>query len=178
MEKIKKKIWIFFCVIIAFYAFVSPFFKAYAAEAVRPVFDERSWKLGWSQNKDGGVFEEYVLDGESVENWSELVSIQFFPGLEEKTNLDIFEAAQKRNAALVCPSIKWEPIYQAEDERIWKWSITECPGQPDQSEIARLKRTDEGFHVWHYAIKKSPIPLEKEEIWLEKLKAFKVVKGE
>lgn len=153
-------------------------FNAYAAEKAAPVFDDRSWKLGWSQNKGGAVYEEYVLDGETVENWSELVTIQFFPGLNKQTNPDIFEAGQKTNLSSVCPSIIWEPLYQSDNERIWKWSISGCSGQQDQSEIARLIKTDGGFHVWHYAIKKSSIPLEKEKVWLEKLKAIEVVKSE
>lgn len=165
-------------VVVLFVSWAFLLAKAYAAEKAIPVFDGRSWELGWSQNKEGMVYQEYVLDGETVENWSELVTIQFFPGLNNNTNPDVFEASQKAHMSLVCPSINWESLYQSENERIWKWSITGCQGQPDQSEIAMLKRTDEGFHVWHYAIKKSPIPSEKEQAWLEKLKAIEVIKNE
>lgn len=165
-------------VIVLFVSLALFLFNAYAAEKVNPVFDDRSWKLGWSQNKEGAAYEEYILNGETVENWSELVTVQFFPGLNKSTNPDIFEANQKMNLSFVCPSVKWESLYQSADERIWKWSITGCQGQPDQSEIARLKRTDEGFHIWHYAIKKSPIPSEKEKTWLDKLKAIEVIKSE
>lgn len=152
--------------------------NVYAAEKAAPVFDGRPWKLGWSQNERGVVIEEYVLDGETVENWSELVTIQFFPGLNKKTNPDVFEAMQKMNLSYICPTIKWESLYQSQDERIWKWSISGSPGQEDQSEIARLKRTDEGFHLWHYAVKKSPIPPEQEKLWLDKLKTIEVIKSE
>ena len=141
-------------------------------------FDDRSWKLGWSQNKDGAVYEEYVLTGETAENWSELVTIQFFPGLNKNTTLDVFEGMQKTNLSSVCSLVKWESVYQSADERIWKWNIGGCPGQPDQSEIARLKKTDNGFHLWHYAIKKSPMSPEKEKTWLANLKAVEVIKGE
>jgi hypothetical protein len=123
------------------------------------------------------VYEEYVVDGDSVENWKELITIQYFPGLQKKTNLDIYEAMTRRNLALICPSIKWEPLSQSSDERIWKWSIEGCQGQPDQSEIARAKRTDEGIHVWHYAIKESPMSSDKGNIWLEKLKTIVISKS-
>ena len=164
--------------IALFIGFVALLFNVYAAEKAIPVFDDRPWKLGWSGNKGDMVFEEYVLDGETVENWSELVTIQFFPGLDEQTNPDIFEGSQKRDLSLVCPSIQWESLYQSGNERIWKWSIKGCQGQPDQSEIARLLKSDEGFHIWHYAIKKSPMPPEQEKVWLEKLKAIVVIRRE
>lgn len=144
--------------------------SVHAAKAV-PVFDGRNWKLGWSQNQGSAVFEEYVLDGESVENWTELVTIQFMPGLNEKTNPDIFEAANRRDLSAVCPDIRWNSISQGED-RMWEWSIQGCQGQPDQSEIARLVRTGEGYHMFHYAIKKSPMPADKREVWIENLKAI------
>jgi len=164
--------------VIFLFVFIMPLLNVYAVEKASPVFDDRPWKLGWSRNQEGAVYEEYVLDGETVENWSELVTIQFFPGLNKKMSPDAFEARQKADLSSVCPSLNWESIYQSEDERIWKWNITGCLGQPDQAEIARLKKTDEGFHIWHYAIKKSSILPEKERIWLEKLRAIEIIKSE
>ena len=117
-----------------------------------------------------------MVNGESVENWSELVTIQFFPGVQTQTNPDIFEASQRTNLSSVCPEVKWDSVSQSESERIWKWSVEGCQGQPDQSEVAILRKTDGGFHVWHYAIKKSPMPSENETIWLEKLKAIQISK--
>lgn len=148
--------------------------NAYAAESAKPVFDKRSWELGWNQNKDDSVFEEYVLKGESVDNWSELVTIQSFPGMQKNTNLDVFEGTMKVKLSTVCPSIKWVPISQTDNERIWKWTIEGCPGQPDQSELAMAKKTKEAIHLWHYAIKKSPFPKGVEEVWLKNLKSIKI----
>ena len=68
---------------------------AYAAERANPEFDHRHWQLGWSRNNGEAIFEEYVLEGETVENWSELITIQFYPGLEKQTNPDIFEGAKR-----------------------------------------------------------------------------------
>lgn len=149
---------------------------AWAGEKATPQFDGRDWKLGWSQNQNGGVFEEYVVDGENVQNWSELVTIQFYPGLQAKTNGDIFEASNKADLTRICPDIKWDSVYQTETERMWAFNVQACPGQPDQSEIARLVRAEEGFHVFHYAIKKAPMPEDKKAEWTEKLKSITIEK--
>jgi hypothetical protein len=160
-----------------------PFFNSYAEEAlipysegektskIKPVFDEREWKLGWSDtSRPGTVFEEYVLNNEAVENWSELVTIQFFPGLNEMTNLDVFEGASKQGLVRVCPNIKWNSVYNTESERAWSWTSSGCQGQPDQSEIVRALKTKKGIYLFHYAIKKSPIPIDLEKKWIEILK--------
>lgn len=144
------------------------------AEKGQPQFDGRNWKLGWSQNVGEGVFEEYVLDGETVQNWSELVTIQFFPGMQLDTNPDIFEGVHRSDLTRTCPDIQWKSVYQTPDERMWQWSIQGCPGQPDQSEIARLVRTKNGFHIFHYATKKSPMPEDTNKVWAEKLKAIPI----
>ena len=162
--------------LVVFFSAAFSVANLYAAEKAKPVFDDRLWKLGWSQNQGDAVYEEYVVNEESVENWSELVTIQFFPGLQKQTSPDIFESSQKANLLSVCPETKWESVSQSDNDRIWKWSIKGCQGQPDQSEIARLKMTDEGFHVWHYAIKESPMSHEKETLWLAKLKSIEISK--
>ena len=174
MNDMKKRI---ICTLLSVVVIFMCFGDICAAEHADPVFDGRSWKLGWSKNQDGAVYEEYVLDGESVEAWSELVTVQFFPGLQKNTSPDIYEASVKTDLTSVCPSIQWESIYQTKDERMWKWSIKGCPGQEDQSEIARLMRTSDGIHLWHYAIKQAPLPPDKEKTWVEKLKAIVVKSG-
>ena len=157
--------------------FVMIALPVWAGEKAVPQFDGRDWKIGWSDYKNGTVFEEYVVDSEKVENWSELVTVQFYPGLQKLTNADIFEAGNKSDLSRVCPDIHWESTSQTDTERIWGWYIQGCSGQPEQSEIVRLVRTDEGFHVFHYAIKKAPMPDDKKTEWSGRLKSIAIAKS-
>src|SRR5215813_5028757 len=150
---------------------------AYATERAQPEFDHRHWKLGWSRNNGEAIFEEYVLEGETVENWSELITSQFYPGLQKVTNPDLFEGGKRAYLSLVCPEIVWKSLYQTPGERMWEWSIQGCQGQQDQSEIARLVRTQQGFHILHYAIKKVPLYDNIRQLWINKLKAFKITES-
>jgi len=153
---------------------------AFASEdEVILVFDNREWELGWSQNKDASgndksVFEEYILKGENIDNWSELVTIQFFPGLNKDTTLDVYEAVNKQGIISVCPNTVWDSYEQQKDERSWYFTIKNCQGQPDQSELARCIKTGKGIYVFHYAIKKAPMPEELRQIWMKNLKAIKI----
>lgn len=134
--------------------------------------DNRKWVLGWSSPDKSMIFDEYVLKGETVDDWSELLTIQYFPGLNKHTNLDVFEAMQKQSLASVCPAIKWESVSVKQNDRMWKFTFSNCSGQPDQSELARAIKTNTGIHVIHYAIKKSPMPSRNEKAWIEILNKF------
>ncbi|KRG13618.1 hypothetical protein ACA29_07965 [Lederbergia galactosidilytica] len=45
-------------------------------------FDDRDWQVGFEHEDAGNMMREYVVDGESVEAWTELVTAQFFPDLQ------------------------------------------------------------------------------------------------
>jgi hypothetical protein len=156
-------------------------FSLSAKEVAQPVFDNREWAEGWSIQQDptqrpppGTVYKEYVLKGETVENWSELVTLQFFPGLQDKTSLENFEQLNKTNLLKVCPNANWKTLSSNDNERVWEWSIKNCTGQPDQSEIAKVVKTKEGIHIFHYATKKENISDATREIWLKNLNSIKI----
>lgn len=150
-----------------------------ANESAKPVFDNREWELGWTIEqeanapKNGQIYEEYVLKGETVQNWSELVTIQFFPDLNKKTTLENFEALNKKELSKTCPSVKWRSLSNTEDERIWEWDVKDCKAAADQSDLTRIVKTDKGVFVFHYGIKKSPMPEDKKKEWEKNLKAIK-----
>lgn len=45
-----------------------------------PVFDHRDWVLALVQNTETSRLLEYTLKNESIDNWSELVTLHFFQG--------------------------------------------------------------------------------------------------
>lgn len=152
-----------------------------AKEVAKPIFDNREWILGWSIEQDrtqtppkGTVFQEYVLKGETVQNWSELVTIQFFPELQDKVSLENFEQSNKANMLKICSNVQWKTLSSNDKERVWEWSIKNCAGQSDQSEIARIIKTKEGIHVFHYAIKKSNFSDVDRKLWLNNLNLIKI----
>ena len=150
-------------------------FQAYALEKVAVHFDSRKWKLGWSAPPSASMLmQEFVLDGETVENWTELVTVQFFPGMQKIVSQEVFIAGQKLQLLKLCPSLVWNNIRVSDRDSMYEWSVKGCSGIKDQSEIARVARTDEGIHVWHYAVKKEEIPIATREEWIKNLDAFTI----
>ena len=150
--------------------------NALAHEPVKPIFDNRQWELGWSQpqTQQGLVFDEYVLKGENVESWSELVTVQFLPGINKQTTLSAFEASNKGGISAACPSVNWQSVSEDKNQLVWYWHVINCPGQPNQSNLTRVVETPSGFHVFQYAIKKSPMPESLRKTWLVNLNKIKV----
>ena len=152
---------------------------SYAAEKVKIVFDGRQWELGWSAPKNLAASEEttdeYVLHGESVESWTELVTVQFFPGLQKNVSQEVYITGMKVHFLKACPGLVWKDVRVSEKDSMYEWTVANCGGVNDQSEIARVVRTGRGVHVWHYAIKKSPMPSDRQTEWIKNLDAFQVV---
>ncbi len=154
--------------------------SAYTVKKISPVFDDRKWELGWSQygssdNKmDNPVFDEYVLKGENVDNWSELVTIQFFPGLNRKVSIENYANDFKESINKICPNTVWSSDKSKKDEIILYFSIKNCSSQNNQSEILRIVNTDDDICVFHYAIKIAPMPESNKKTWTKNLQAIKV----
>lgn len=63
-------------------------------------FDDRKWTVGWSQTNVHSRTREWVVPGESVENWHELITDEIFYGLNEQVSptefMDQFIASLKK----------------------------------------------------------------------------------
>ncbi len=90
-------------------------------ETVQPIFDDRVWKLGYTATQGDQTLWEYVLSGETVENWSELITVQSFTGSQGSTAPA--EAMRRvRDATLhQCPDAMWNAIRESETEVLFEW---------------------------------------------------------
>ena len=150
------------------------FFNLAFAAAVKPVFDQRQWKLGFAKQTKTDSIQEYILKADKIENWSELVTIQFFPGLQKRMDLATFANTTRKSITHICPEVTWETIANTQNESIWFFAIKDCKGQQDQSEIARVVVTNDGIHVFHYAVKQLAMSASKKQEWLKNLRAIQI----
>lgn len=152
---------------------VSPLF---AQETVEAIFDARKWKLG-SENYNSekkAMTKEFVLEDQSAENWTELITLQFIEGLQDRVRVSEILDKVQTGMKTACPSVKWITLSQERDNALYTWSIKGCPGQPDQTEIARVLAGQEGMHVWHYASKNPDIDTEKKKEWIDRLALYRL----
>jgi len=145
--------------------------NANAYEVVKPEFDDRKWVLGFTLDaeaaKNGKIgAEQYVLETETMQNWSELVTVNSMPGLNILQPYN-FEQSSKKEIGKICTGQK---------DRTWSYNMSECGNLPSQSEIVRAFSTDAGFYVLHYSTRNLPISPENKEKWTQVLQKTTVEK--
>ncbi len=138
------------------------------------VFDERNWKIGYQDVRNSQVIAEFVVDGENVNHWTELVTAQLFIGLRSEPRYYVEYVKQKVLAT--CPSTQWQLLNQTPYDVMYAWSVKGCASAPDQSEIARVILGVDGMHVLHYAVKEAEMSAENRQKWIGCLQASQIVK--
>lgn len=136
--------------------------------------DERGWEVGNSGSGQSHMIIEWVLPGETVNKWSELITLQTFLGVQtrmepEKIMLDAKESTLKK-----CPNAKWQVITKKSDEILYEWRTTNCTNFDNQHEIAKILKGFGAMHIVHY-VKKGPEMDENDhKKWMDIIEKVKV----
>lgn len=128
-------------------------------------FDDRDWELGYEDEEAGIMIREYVVDGESVEAWTELVTAQFFSnlqGIDPQEFVDIMEENMKSD---VTGDVEWNVLNKKDDEVMYEFILTNDDLYPDHHEMARAIVVDDGLFVLHYAIMEAPMSDDHHKQW-------------
>lgn len=132
------------------------------------VFDDRPWQAAWGQNKDSLTTIEYVPMGENIDQWNELVTSQFFAGLQNKISPQEFAAIEIKNLhdSGFKPIIN--TIANTQDNYIFEFRI-KSPTNQIQDEIQKITRGQNGIYVLHYVIKVSDMGKKNRDLWISNL---------
>lgn len=170
-----KKTFLAWMAIVAYVVLAS---LACAAEQLALNIDTSKWKLGYSaaDNKQG--IKEYCLIGESVENWTELVTVQAFFGLQRSQTAGIFMSNMLNTVKKSCPDAMCKVIREAPGDVLFEWEVKNTAGLPDQYEIDRVIAGSNALWVLHYASKKLPVSPETRDTWIGALEAARLVESE
>lgn len=146
---------------------VDPEIKNY--EKLKIVFDDRPWQIAWGNKNSMGTTIEYIPAGDNINDWHELVTSQFFPGLQKRMTLKQFANTMVENVK----SLGYQPIVNyledTEDRLILEIRI-EKPQNQAQDELEMFLKDDQGIYLLHYVIKKSDMGKENKEKWIKNLK--------
>ena len=141
-------------------------------------FDKRKWKVGYQASADKALIVEFVLENETVEHWTELVTAHLFlfdPA--QHVTAKRFLDTQERVIKQAYPVVQWNAIQSSENGALYEWSVKGYPGMEDQSEIARIIKGKDGIHNIRYTAKKVPLPPEQRKDWIDRLSKITLEKS-
>lgn len=134
---------------------------AYGSSNVKLYFDEREWSLG-ADNSKNNLFYEYVVNGQTVDNWTELVTLQIFNGMQKKANGETYanwmlnQLYSRYGEKLSANIIQNDP-----SDYMVEWRIKGSQQGEDQYEIDRVIVSTESLIIMHY-VKKPTIATKSE----------------
>ena len=132
------------------------------------------WKPAGSSERRGRTLAEFVPPDESISNWSRLLTIQFIEqkGVSPPVVMDQLRAAMQSR----CPDSPWQVIQQDPTSVLYEWSITHCGNNPDEHEIARLLKGNDGIQRVAFTRKGAELAPSEREQWIRALSEVYVVK--
>jgi len=134
------------------------------------------YKVGYTNHTPKGVITEMVTAGETVENWTEMVTVQIFFGM--KDSVSGFRLRLEKLWAASCAGAKSAPVSAGIENgyvtTIWRQS---CPlnkqtGKPEMTWFKAISGND-SFYVVQKAFKFEPAP-EKAAEWVAYLNKVSV----
>jgi hypothetical protein len=134
------------------------------ASAEAPKFDGRGWMVGNQQENARESLTEYVLPGQTVEDWKELVTSTVF---YQPVPLDAFVGKIHSSMSDGCPSLVWNVIHKDKKTVVFEWRDAGCGGFEPQNELDRITVEKDGLYRLAYAAKvDGPLAPEKRKTWL------------
>jgi hypothetical protein len=141
--------------------------SAASGEQVSVVFDERTWRLGSMDLPGVQQPKEYVLPGETVDNWTELVTTQSMPGYQERTTADGTALEFKQKILKRCPNATFTVLQEGKTDFTLEWQTTGCKGWDNQYEVSRFITGKTAMYRVVYTNRKLPIPDDTRRKWID-----------
>jgi len=86
----------------------------------------------------------YVPAGQSVQDWSEMVTVQALDNRETDFFPQLGATVRTLKAYMLgrCRNLNWGTVSELSDRVLYDWSIRNCPPYPDQHGVAVLRKGD------------------------------------
>jgi hypothetical protein len=148
-----------------------------AEERAELQFDERKWKLGFQGSRGASIITEYILEGESIQTWTELLTAQLLTGVPKRIKAEDFvKTAETKLRNITTGKLEWNIISTSPTDVMYEWTLVKDHLRPDEQEIVRVVKGTDGMHIIHYATHKVPMTSAARQKWIGLLKAVKIVK--
>jgi len=137
-------------------------------------FDGRKWAVGNSKQVGSEAVIEYVLPGETVTNWTELVTSQFVGNMDRfapEQWLTMFTDSMAEKYA----TFKWERHLAKDGSVLFEWQHQGGSQWPAQHEVKRVVKQGGTVYILAYVKKTSHLEEAKRQKWIDLLNEATIV---
>ena len=139
-----------------------------------PLLDE-GWEIGYGGKTPDQMLVEYVRPGQTVENWTEMVSVQAFNKGFNPVSIEDELVRVRNSLDELCPGSTLALIRQMPDGVIYESRSVNCQGSGEHALVRILDGIYSRFVV-HYAVRgaMTMTPARRAE-WIEGLTTFRIL---
>ncbi|GAB3799372.1 hypothetical protein [Virgibacillus kimchii] len=140
-----------------------------AVSGLEMPFDEDEWVLIHYAEDMGEAIAEYLMPGDDIDDFSELVTVHYFPGGKDEIGVAQFMDVMETNLTDMTAEgeFAFNRLEETEEEGIFEFSVENDPMQFDQEELARTFVKDEDLFAVRYTVIEDVI--EDRDEWIENL---------
>lgn len=168
IQKISRK-----AVIVTILLVLSPL-SVLATDRFELEFDGRDWEVGHEASCERSHIVEFVLKGESVCCWTELVTWQFFEGWQGRESPREVMRQLRHRRMIQTPTVRWQIHSEDFDSVLYSWEIENNPVIGSYFELTRIIKSHEGLLMLHYATMNRETFSANLDTWSECFKNFEV----
>lgn len=133
--------------------------------------DEREWKLGHSRDGAKQQLVEFVLPGETVQAWSELITVHIVPHVPiavtpERFVATTIELHKTKKPGSGCAVVSQQTLASTQTELLYEETLANCAPLRDEYSIRKALRGPQSMTVISYSKTTSMTDAEKKK-WAE-----------
>ncbi|MDX1487951.1 MAG: hypothetical protein R3268_07115 [Acidiferrobacterales bacterium] len=132
-------------------------------------WDGRAWHIARHSDDARLTLTHWLLPGQTTAHWTELVALQLFSSQQSP---DQVLADLRENLERSCPKVVWTTRQKDLQSILYEWQVKDCVSRPDQHEIAKLVRSDEGVYRVSYSTRGLTLNPDDKDRWIQLLDSF------
>ncbi len=129
---------------------IPPLFPFHQIVEVRT--DQRVWECGYAAANDNQAIIEYVQPGETVHNWTELVTLQFSQYAQPQSVQKIYEV-YKDLLIKQSPQTTFTVLQETTNSILFEWKHPRDATWPAQHQLSKIIVTGNGQYTFSYVKK-------------------------
>jgi hypothetical protein len=138
-------------------------------EQFKVAFDERAWVVVFNDTQGKDRITQYVPQGSTAENWTEMITERSFPGLQTTATPEQEMAAARKLAEEQCSKVDWTVVGQEPGSIRYVAELSGCAETRPPNEAGRFIMSDLAIYQVTYRSKKPKLSDAEKKSWADVL---------